>query len=582
MDKYFRKIPPIPTNVYLNLSSALKIENRIKLASVCHFPSVINTLARDESYEVQQAARNNPFWVLLGQLQDVLGFEKRERREFARQEVFRIILVLLIFEDDIDILREAMRNASISTRMVTIYIEFLKNRSRGKKDHQILKEAQEVLEKKKLRIVKAAELRKAQKFIDQKEEQLSIIARLADDDHVIRKAVHNLLFDLNPDLLFHFIQLAIDKAPRDKILNQFIVLTELLILISKREDLRHQSRSQRVVKKADAKLSMAEYFANLINDQRLELLDKCQEDLTDFQNILLLTNCHCDANKKIRQIAQNILSLDEIFALVNDISTPQHMFRSILDILTEHPDEHIRKRVSSTYLAESERLWIRLKELEQSINAYFDIIFNSLGFTQINELNISMKNIEQAERTIDILSSKFEQNLVERLDSTRPVFTDIKKRIEMEIYNINSAITETSLKDIDHVSDMIHQIFELKDFGKEGLRSGVLRDIDPDLLNKAHTIWQSALGQFLGRIKHLNEMIKIKFSVFAKNVDKHVSIQGDFVEVVEAFEKDHKRNVNCNLKLACNQCPKRSCAAERFLKETEFFVTELIDNFVPS
>jgi len=55
VEKYFRKIPPIPTNVYLNQSSASDIENRVKLANLCHFPSIINTLARDENYYVREA-----------------------------------------------------------------------------------------------------------------------------------------------------------------------------------------------------------------------------------------------------------------------------------------------------------------------------------------------------------------------------------------------------------------------------------------------------------------------------------------------------------------------------------------------
>jgi len=94
-------------------------------------------------------------------------------------------------------------------------------------------------------------------------------------------------------------------------------------------------------------------------------------------------------------------------------------------------------------------------------------------------------------------------------------------------------------------------------------------------------IWQSALGPFLGRIKHLNEMVKIKFSILAKEFEKHESIQNDFIEIVETYERDHKKKINCELTIACNQCTKRSCAAERFLSETDFFIEELIDNFIP-
>ena len=120
MDRYFRKFPPVPTNLYLNSPKALNLPNKIKVASICHFPSIINTLVRDANHEVRDAAFKNDFWTLVGELQDVLGFEKNERREFARREVFRVIHVLLMFEDDLEVIKELLRNASISTMMLTI------------------------------------------------------------------------------------------------------------------------------------------------------------------------------------------------------------------------------------------------------------------------------------------------------------------------------------------------------------------------------------------------------------------------------------------------------------------------------
>jgi hypothetical protein len=584
MERYFRKIPPIPTNVYLNLSNAVDLENRAKLATLCHFPSIINTLARDKDYKVAGAALKNDFWTLIGELQDVLGFGKRERREFARQEVFRIILVLLMFEDDLDVIQEVLRNASVSTQMLAIFINLLERRGRGQKDQQILKEAQDVLLAKKQRIIKASEINKSRKHLSQNEYQLSLIQKLADDDKVIRRAVQNILVDIKPDLILEFIILSTKDGPDEEILSQFIILSELIQIVEKREDLKKTAATKIIeAQPPDSKLSnltIKEYFTELINKRRLTLLDKCQENLTDFQHILLLANCHCDFNEEIRSIANNIISIDDIFALVNDISTPQHIFKSVLDILRDHPLENVQKKVESTYHDESERLWTRLKELEQTINAYFDIIFQSLGFTQINEYNVSIKSLEQAERTIEHLSPKLDETTRKKVDLALPAFIDLKKAIELRIYDINADTAPGRLRDLYHIQDIIQQIFDLKNIGKEGLRPGVLKDIDPELLTKAEKIWQSALGQFLGRIKHLNEMIKIKFSILAKDVEKHENIQSDFVEVVETFEKNHKKKIKCNLTIACNQCPKRGCASERFLTETEFFIDELLDNFI--
>ena len=584
MERYFRKIPPVPTNLYLNLALSLDEENRIKIATLCHFPSIINTLARDKNYRVVEATLKNDFWLLIGELQDVLGFGKRERREFARQEVFRIILVLLMFEDDLEIIGEVLRNASVSTRMLTTYINLLEKRGRGQKDQQTLKEAHKVLVEKKQRIIKASEIKKSRKHLNNSDYQFSLIHKLADEDKVIRRAVYNILTDLEPSLLADFVELAIKPAPRDKILSQFIILSEFIQMIEKRDDLRHTSVTELNGNQPPdpeyQKITVAEYFNELINRQRMALLDQCQEDLTDFQHVLLLANCHCDPKQEIRSIADNILSLEDIFSLVNDNSTPQHIFKSILDILRNHPLDRIQQKVDGTFHDESERLWTRLKELEQTINAYFDIIFQSLGFTQINEYNISIKTMEQAERTIENLALKLDDSTKKKIEETVPAFTDIKKAVELKIYDINADISPAKLKDLFHIQDIIQQIFELKNIGKEGLRPGVMQDIDPELLKKAHKIWQSALGQFLGRIKHLNEMIKIKFSLLAKLVEKHDNIQSDFVEVVEAFEDTHKKKVKCNLKISCNQCPKRGCASERFLTETAFFIEELVDNFL--
>jgi hypothetical protein len=402
---------------------------------------------------------------------------------------------------------------------------------------------------------------------------------------VLRRAIHNFLFDLDTAILYHMIRLAINDIFPDDILKKFTVYTELINLISRRDDLRlikpEDFKTDDPLSKEISGANLQQYLLRMLTRNRLELLDKCQEDLTNFQNIQLLTTCYCDSDEKIRKVAENIISLDDIFALVNDISTPQHHFKAILNILSEHPDEIVQKRVSATYLEETERLRNRLKELEQSITAYFDIIFNSVGFPQINEYNVSIKNIEQAERTIENLTNKFQLPLQDRIAESQSAFSEIKKAIEMEIYKINSDVSEECLEDIQYIADLTKQIMALKDFGREGMRPGGPNDVDPDLVSRANTIWQSALGPFLGRIKHLNEMIKIKFSLLAKEYEKHESIQNDFLEIVETYEQEHKDKINCQLTIACNQCVKRSCAAERFLSETDFFIEELLDNFLP-
>ena len=195
MERYFRKVPPVPTNIYLNQSEALKVEHRVKLAKICHFPSIINTLHRDENAQVCKAIEKNDFWILVGKIQDVLGFDKKERKQFARSEFNKILIVLLMFEDDIDILSEALMNPSISIKMITIYIKLLTKRGKGKKDEQILAEAKKILKEKKSRIIKAAEINKAFKDLQIKQNVDLLIHYLSNEDKIfiLRQEVNFLL-----------------------------------------------------------------------------------------------------------------------------------------------------------------------------------------------------------------------------------------------------------------------------------------------------------------------------------------------------------------------------------------------------
>ena len=584
MRHYFRKVPPIPTNIYLNSAKSLDTENRILLAKYCRFPSIINTLARDKNYDVREMARKNDFWILIGQLQDVLGFGKIERREFARQEVFRIIIILLMFEDDLSIIREVLRNGSVSTKMITIYMQLLQERGRGKKDQQILQEAEKVLAEKKMRIVKAAEIRNAQKFPLDKEQQLVLLSKLADEDRAIAKTAANIIFDTDPAVLHKLIKLATTESPNDKILSQFVILSQILKVVKKRDDIAHASTDYLNMEKSELNgnlnRSITDYFSFVINRKRRLILHNSKNDLTNFQHILLLAHCHCDIDPEIRNIAQNIISLDDLFTLVSDLSTPQHLFKEILHILSEHPSETIRKRALITFQDESKRLWNRLKELEQSLNAYFDIIFQSLGFEQINEYNIALKSIYEADKTIHRYLPQFDKTLKQKVKLINSDFDEIKGIFKKKINSINSDTSMDTIEEIIQIYSMMHQIIELKNFGLEGLRPGLLKDLDPELRNKARTIWQSALGPFLGRIKHLNEMIKIKFFVLAADYEEKEVLQKEFKEVIESMENEHKNMIDCKLTTSCTQCRKRGCAAERFLGETEFFIQELLDNFV--
>jgi len=585
MGRYFRKAPPTPINKYLSQKEFLDPAYREEIARTSDFPSVINTLLRDENEVVSSAALNNDFVVLIGRLQDVLGFGKKERREFSKQEVFRILLVLLMFEDDIEIINEVLQNASISIQMITIYIQLLGERGVGRKDEQILTEAQKSLHKKKMRIIKASEIKKGGKELSNEEQRGVLISHLSDDDKFIRKAVKNILIDSAPEMLRTMVDETISCEKEDVYNhNKFIALTEIGTLIKKREDLKHinpkdvDSISDRNKNKYS---SMQVYFIDLVNSERRKLIENCMQDLTDFQNILLLTHGHCDGDVEVRNLANSVLTLEDLFSLVKDISTPQNDFKSILNVLLDHPDERVINMVGRTYEEESERLRNRLRELETMLRAYFDVIFQSIGFPEINQYLVAIKAFEEADKVINNFNQSFNKSLQKKLLANLSTNKEVISTFEQLIKEIEADVNQKILMELEHIQNMIDQIIELKNFDIEGLRPGAVETLDKELLDKAKRIWQNALGQYLGRIKNLSEMLKSKFEKLAKdNIRDWAELQHEFVEVFSEIDTMHKEKQFCTRTNECIECSSRGCSAERHLTEVRFILDELLDNFV--
>jgi len=585
MEKYFRKIPPIPTNRYLNLDESLILENRLKLAKTCHFPSIINTLYRDSNDEIRKNVEKNDFWILIGHLQDVLGFEKLERRQFARREVSRILLVLLMFEDDLEILKEVLRNASVSIKMINIFVKLLQKRGRGKKDDQILTEATAILKEKKSRIFKAAEINKANKDVTQIANIETLLRYLSDPDKVVRKAVINIITDMDPILLLKVINIAVEGISNSDKLNQFISMSEIISIIKKRENLKRQSINYLNIPPKELKgrrfHSIADYFYQQLGRKKRLIIKSCIEDLVNFDNIRLIAYGHCDQESEIRQLASSILPLDDLIVLLKDISTPQKVLKSTLNILMEHPDKEIHRTIELIYEDESKRLWNRLKELETILQACFDVVFQSLGFNEINQYLSAVKSVDQSEKYLKKFWQKFSPSLQSQINTTKPIFKDVKSTFNNAISMIEADISRVRLVEIEHVHNMIEQIIELKKFDIEGLRQGAAENLDPLLLKKAQRIWQSALGQYLGRIKSLDEMLQVKLKKLAPDTTEKTSmLEKDLKDAFNEIEELHRSKIHCTLPHECQVCLKRGCAAERFLTEVHFILQELLDNFV--
>ncbi len=584
MERYFRKSPPIESHIYFTDELMQNPELRRKVAYHCKFPHIINMLANDKDEAVSNTARQNEYWLLVGGYSEISGFDKRERKEFARVEGHSNIIALLMFEEDPEIVAEALNNSSVSVKMIVSFIKLLKKRGKGRKDKHILELAQKALKNKKDRIIIISEINKAIRKLSDNENIELLLKHLQADDLFIRQVVNARLSIVDVHILKKFIYTALEKNRFTNNLEYFIVLQELLKLINERKDLEKLSTtSLKLPANMSSQrhfISAAVFYRQLLIKRRDLLIQKCADNLTDFDNIILLAYCHVDYDKRLRQQAGGILSITDIFNIVDDITTSRKVFREVLQIFEKHPDKSIHQKVNTAYLNETNRLKDSLKELEQSVTAYFDIISQSLGYSQIHEFQDVIKAINTTEKQI----SKFDPIITKKLGKQRKdlnrIFEKIKELLSVEANTIYLDTSHRAIHDMEYIQSLIHEIIDLKEMGISSLRHGTPEDIEMQILLKAKTIWQSALSVYLGRLKDLSEMLQKKLIKLASNTEDEKSFKEELSQAIDGLEIIHRQKVDCKLQNPCKVCSRRGCSAERFLTETDFLINELLDNFV--
>lgn len=95
-------------------------------------------------------------------------------------------------------------------------------------------------------------------------------------------------------------------------------------------------------------------------------------------------------------------------------------------------------------------------------------------------------------------------------------------------------------------------------------------------------IWRATISVFLGRVKDLEEMLRMKWTKLISEGNTKQKIEAFESELYEAFdeiESGHKTEVECKLKIPCRECKRRGCASERFLHQVDFLLDEINMNF---
>ncbi len=577
MHKFFRKNPPLPTHIYLQFDATPEEAVVLKklVASNCHFPAILNVLAHDDNDEVRNAVYQSTYWQLVGRYQDILGFGKRERKAFAKNEDKHNIFILLMFEDDPEVFKEVLSNPAISLTMLVRFIQLLRKRGKGRRDELFLSLAKQALARKKDQIIKLSILQrllrepKSQKNVD------AILPFLVREESLLKKALFNALRKIDQDTLKRIVLSALNEEHFASSLQQFKAISFLLEIMQKRRETDHLRYSD------DPQVFVPhnEYLWKLLVRKRYNIVKNCAEDLSDFNNILLLTYCHVDRDPQLRTMASKILAVEDILELANDTTTPRKIFQRILNILENHFDEAIVNKVQESYLQESQRLKEALKEMERTVEAYFDIVFQSLGYDKINGYRTVVETFDFARKQLKKYESQLEARLSSELNQLEDISGTIQEVFQEWIDTIYYETSDKTLRELDYVKQSLEEILNLKDLGQFSLRPGTAEDIESGIRIRAHIIWRSAISIYLGRIKDLSEMLQRKILKLARTQYRNHEFIKDFKEALLDLEREYRREVDCPKSVPCRRCNRRGCAAERFLRETYFLTEQLLDNF---
>lgn len=582
MNKYFRKSAPVPNGFYLSQEIMDDINIRMAVARNCHFPSLISTLANDETDQVRKVAYQNEFWQMLGRFQDVLDFAKRERLFLANHEDSFNLITLFMFERDLEVFEELLKNPFITIEMMELFVKLLKQRSKDRIDEQMVEMVSNIISIRKEESVKVNKINQLARQIKRTSSIEQLLRMLGDDDPVIRRIVKSLLNSIDPMVFRKFIFFSLGKAKFDNLLQNFIILSELIEICKSRTDLNKISvRSMDTIGlkiRSNKHRFMGDFFLHLLTKKRITTVKSSEEDVTNFANVTLLAHCHISKDRVLRSLAEDIMNINLVLSLVNDLSTPKKVFTDVLGILEKHPDENIGGQVEQSRMRESERLKESLKELEISVQAYFDIIFQSLGYNQINEYKNVVRSIELTDKQIRKFENVLKETLGEKHGELNEIFHKIQKILNNRAKVIYFDTSQKTVRELEYILSLIDEIFKLKEFGLKSLRPGSSADFESEVRSKASAIWRSAISFYLGRIKDLSEMIQKKIAKVAFENENN-TFELDIDSSIEEIEYKYKKSIDCNLKITCSVCSRRGCAAERFLFETRFFISKFLDNF---
>jgi len=538
----------------------------------------------DQPFDVRIAIQNDPFWNKIGKFIQVMDFSEEERGKFARDTEYEKIALFLLFERNLEVLEAVFNNPRLPTKILLDYIQIIKERDIDREDDKILRLAQKICRRRSRRIVKAKEVHAIIESPINEDRVINLMLYLVDEDPQIAMAASNALSAVSTVWLKRILD---EPLIISKIRTRRNNVTGIEVFSMFQKALRivlHSIESSHMIGAADrTDPTGASIGLRLsLRDRKLKQLQDCTEDPVDLFNMTSLIYLQSDNDKEIQGRAARILQLDDVFDLLLEETTPRYIVDQVLQLLETHPLADVQNRAKAVRIKETERLNKKMKEIEVSVNAYFDVIFSSLGYRHINDQKDAVKILRSALTHLQIYVSRSKPANIESSSDIEKFINQAIEHYEGQINAIYGNTKKEMFVEMEEIRSMIRHILDLKNFKFETSKEG--ETPSEDMLNKAVLIWRNTISQYLGRVKDLESMLHVKWSKLNQEKQGAKMMEGLEDELHEGFgdiEKTHKENVECKLRIPCHECKRRGCATERFLYQVDFLLEE-INNTVTS
>ena len=136
-----------------------------------------------------------------------------------------------------------------------------------------------------------------------------------------------------------------------------------------------------------------------------------------------------------------------------------------------------------------------------------------------------------------------------------------------------------TLKELNYILELLKTVerFPMETMNNEQFSEAEDPVLYDEQYQKVETLWRTTIGQYLGRLKELEEMIRSKWLIpLLSNMPNRTKEIHELSMNLRKLEYDHKKSIDCDLTIVCRKCHNRSCASQKYLKQLELMIGKII------